>query len=165
MKVWRVIKDLLLLLATFSLIALAILSLHFQTGIISIASASMAPTLRTGDTAMTIQVPREMVKEGDVLVLPHPNAPSIYFAHRVIEVDRSGGGVIVETKGDANPVKDAWRLELESEEVPKVQFTMATSRLPLDASERSLAGRGLFAAALIALLFSFRKAKAPSTPM
>jgi len=56
MKVWRTIKDLLLLLATFSLIALAILSLHFQAGIISITSASMAPTLRTGDTAMTIQI-------------------------------------------------------------------------------------------------------------
>ncbi len=114
---------------------------------------------------MTIQISREVVEEGDVLVLPHPNAPSIYFAHRVIEVDRSGGRVIVETKGDANPVKDAWKLELESEEAPKVRFTMATSRLPLDASERTLAGRGLFAVALIALLFSFRKGKALTTPM
>lgn len=165
MRVWRAIKDLFLLLGTFSIITLAVLSFHFQAGIISITSASMAPTLQPGDTAMTIHVPREVVKEGDVLVLPHPNAPSIYFAHRVIDVDRSRGRVIVESKGDANPVKDAWRFELESEEVPKVRFTMATSRLPLDASERTLAGRGLFVTALIALLFSFRKAKAASTPM
>jgi signal peptidase I len=165
MKVWRAIKDLLLLLATVSILTLAVISLYFQAGIISITSASMAPTLRTGDTAMTIQIPRAEVEEGDVLVLPHPNAPYIDFAHRVIEVDRSGGRVIVETKGDANPIKDAWKLELKSEEVPKVRFTMATSRLPLDASERTLAGRGLFAVALIVLLFSFRKGKALTAPM
>ncbi len=157
MRVMQRIRDIALALSAISAFAVAILAFHFQIGIISITSESMAPALRTGDTALTVPIGRESVREGDVVVLPHPNYEEIFVAHRVVAIDRSRERVVVETKGDANPTKDAWRLELQSAEIPKVRFTVATSRLPFDRDERVLISQLLIIVALLAFALSFRK--------
>lgn len=162
MRTWKVIKDAVLLIASLAFVIAAFLSIYLHVGIISISSGSMAPYLQTGDTAITFPIPKAAVREGDVLVLPHPDDPGLYFAHRVVAVERSREKIVVETKGDANPVKDRWRLELRSAEVPKVGFTMATSRLPFDNSVRSLVSQFLFLVAVLALVFSFRRARQPT---
>ena len=158
----RVIKDAALLLVTVALAFSAFLSIHLHVGIITISSGSMAPYMRTGDIALTFPIPKEQVRVGDVVVLPHPDEPSLNFAHRVVSVDRSREGIVVETKGDANPIKDGWRLELRSDQIPKVGFTIPTSRLPFDSSARALLSQLLFLVAIGALALSFRRAREPS---
>lgn len=160
MRAWQVIKDLLLAVVAIALVVTAILAVHLQVGVIAITSESMAPTLRTGDTALTMQVSRHKVEEGDILVLPHPEDASFYYAHRVVAVDQAVNRVRIETKGDANPIKDSWTLELKSDEVPRVAFTMATSRLPLDLATRARLSQGLFLVAVFALVMSLPKTRA-----
>jgi signal peptidase I len=157
MKAFRAIQSLLLALAALFLSSAAFAAIHFNAGVITITSASMAPSLRTGDTALTIQESRGEVAAGDVIVLPHPSDPTLKFAHRVVAIDRRDSRVIVETKGDANPVKDAWRMEILSSEVPKVIYTLPTSRLPLSIKERTNLSFALLAFAGFAIAISFRR--------
>lgn len=151
------IKDLMLVLTAIALVITAALVIYLRVGVISITSESMVPSLHTDDMALTVQASLDSIKEGDVVVLPHPSDTSLYFAHRLVAVDRTRGGVVVETKGDANPVKDGWLLELRGERVPKVVFSLPTSRLPIDAGERRLLGQILFLVSLVALLLSMAR--------
>ena len=152
--------DLVLVLTAFALAILASLVIYLRVGIISITSESMAPVLRTDDIALTIQAPLDSIGAGDIVVLQHPSDTSLYLAHRLVAVDRAGGKVVVETKGDANPVKDGWLLELRGEKVPKVVFSLATSRLPLDREARLRLGQVLFLLSSTVLLFSVARRKA-----
>lgn len=159
MRVLRVIQDLFLAITTLLLATLALLAIHFDIGVITVTSASMEPSMRTGDTAITIQESRADVIDGDVVVLQHPSDPTLMFAHRVVAIDRRDSRTILETKGDANPVKDAWRLEIVSSTVPKVVFTLPTSRLPLGFTERSYLASALLLFAFIAIAISFRRVR------
>lgn len=159
MRAWRVIQDLLLAVATLLLATAAVLAVHLDVGIITITSASMEPTMRTGDTAITIQEAREDVVDGDVVVLQHPSDPDLMFAHRVVAIDRRDSRMIFETKGDANPVKDSWQLEIVSATVPKVAFTLPTALLPLGLRERFYLASALLLFSFFAIAMSLRRVR------
>jgi signal peptidase len=77
--------------------------LGFQPSII--ASGSMRPTLDVGDIAITVQMPPEKIKVGDIIQYwrEGETAPTI---HRVIEITKAGGITYITTKGDANNAPD-----------------------------------------------------------
>ena len=160
MRVKNILGDFLLVVTAAILLVLAIFAVREQLGFVTITSNSMAPTMHAGDSAFTTQVSRNEIRRGDILILPHPSDPDVYFAHRVISLDRSENRVLIETQGDANPVKDDWVLELRSEEVPRVRLTLSTSGLPLDISQRKLFSQTMLGIALVAIFMGARKRRA-----
>ncbi len=159
MKIKIFLRDSLLVFTAVLLAVLAVISIHLQVGVITITSNSMSPTFKAGDTALTTQVSREAIREGDVLVLPHPSDPATYFAHRVIGLSRLDNRVLVETQGDANPIKDNWALEVRSEEIPRVSFALSTSHLPFDLSQRRLISQVMLGVALFAIAMGARRSR------
>ncbi|MEM2588086.1 MAG: signal peptidase I [Candidatus Bathyarchaeia archaeon] len=77
--------------------------LGFQPNII--ASGSMRPTLDVGDIAITIQTTADKIKVGDIIQYWRSGEPAPTI-HRAIEVSKSGGTIIIVTKGDANTAPD-----------------------------------------------------------
>lgn len=82
--------------------------LWFNTGLLGIqptlvTGVSMLPAMRTGDIAITREVPTESIQVGDVVRF---REQGVYVIHRVIEVQRDGGEIVFITQGDANNVAD-----------------------------------------------------------
>ena len=84
-------------------IAVRVADLHVQT----VLSNSMRPTVSAGDLAVTQAVPIGVVQVGDVITF-RPQGSSQAVMHRITSL-RDG---VITTRGDANPVDDAWRVTL-----------------------------------------------------
>ncbi|MGW4522951.1 signal peptidase I [Amycolatopsis sp. NPDC004378] len=107
----------LALVAVFA-VAGAVAVFVLRIGFAPVLSPSMEPGFAPGDLLVTRQVDARSVDVGDVVVLPRPDAPGERYAHRVIEVDRSGAEPLVRTKGDNNAAADPQRLRITSATVP-----------------------------------------------
>lgn len=150
MKRFQLVADLFLGIAAISSLAVAIFFIYFQASFVTITSKSMEPALKLGDLAITQKIPRLEIERGDILVLPHPENKDVKFAHRVVKVDRKTGATVIETKGDANPNIDAWRLQVMSREVPRISLVLHRPRIFLEGAHLiwilPLAGLALFRA-------------------
>ena len=84
---------------------------------------------------MTTLVNRDELAPTDIVVLNIPEARELRFSHRIISVETTPRSTIIETKGDANPDPDAWKLQITAEKVPRVLAVIPTAwiyRGPLD---------------------------------
>jgi len=59
-----------------------------------------------------------VLRVGDVVILPRPDAPTERYAHRVISINLSSADPVVRTKGDANESADPQPLRITSADVP-----------------------------------------------
>jgi signal peptidase I len=132
MKRLKLVTDIALGVTAISSLVMAIFFIYFQASFVTITSKSMEPALKLGDLAITQNIPRFEIERGDILVLPHPANKEVRFAHRVVQVDREKGALVIETKGDANPSNDAWRLQVMSQEVPKISIVLHRPRFLLE---------------------------------
>ena len=124
-----------------SLVALSVLAvLSASTAIYVVAnhihfarvlSNSMTPEFERGDVLLLKPVHKTRLTEGDIALLPMIKEPGLQYAHRIINVNSADGVIAVETKGDANPTIDPWRLVITSEEVPLVVGRIPASSIPL----------------------------------
>jgi len=69
-----------------------------------ILSGSMGSAAPVGSVVLGRDVDARLVRVGDIVLLPRPGATPVL--HRVIEVGRLDGRVVVRTQGDANAVPD-----------------------------------------------------------
>jgi len=69
-----------------------------------ILSGSMGPAAPVGSVVLGRDVDARLVRVGDILLLPRPGATPVL--HRVTEVGRTEGRVVVRTRGDANEFAD-----------------------------------------------------------
>ncbi len=76
-----------------------------------VLSGSMRPTYASGDAVITRSVPVSSIRPGMIVEFVPPGETSP-FAHRVLTVSGSPSNPVVTTKGDANPVPDAWHIRL-----------------------------------------------------
>ena len=144
-------------LSLFLLMAIALTSAASATYIIvkhihftRVLSDSMVPQFKRGDVLLVKPVPKSALTEGEIALFPYPEDPSQQFAHRIINVEKIQQNVLVETKGDANPVKDPWKLTITSPDVPVVVSQIPASIVPMVTSNRYVLV-GLFL--LLCLLF------------
>ena len=91
------------------LASIAVFLLWFNMGIFGIrpdliAGASMEPTMKEGDIAISLEVPAREVQVGDVV---RYRQGSVFILHRVVEIDRDGGRYFFTTRGDNNNALDA----------------------------------------------------------
>ena len=123
-------------------------NIHFTR----VLSNSMAPSFHRGDVLIVKPIPKSDVKKGEVVVLNSISKDGSQYVHRLVAVKAAGNKVIVQTKGDANPVKDPWTLVIKSSEVPLVVGQLPTASVPFIHLGRS--GIILALAAMLLLFIS-----------
>lgn len=97
-----------------------------------VRSGSMAPTMPAGALVVSTPAPAQAVRPGWVITFHRPVDRAV-VTHRVVRVITPGPRPVVETKGDANPAPDPWRLRLLGERVWRARVVVP------------LAGRALLA--------------------
>jgi signal peptidase I len=124
-RVRRALGTAFLLLSLTVLAGTALLP-HLGIRLLAVETGSMAPTMPTGSLLLERQVPVADLEPGMVLTFYPPTEEQRLVTHRVVSVDRTRGGTIVETRGDANPAVDPWQAELLGE-----QAWVVTASLPV----------------------------------
>jgi signal peptidase len=73
-----------------------------------VISGSMSPTFNVGDIVITRSVPPEELAVGDVI---RYRRNQVNIVHRVLEIEKNNGEIVLTTKGDANNTIDRPRPE------------------------------------------------------
>ena len=120
----------------------------------AVHSGSMAPSIRVGAVAFDRAVPSGSVRVGDVITFRDPYVAGRVVTHRVVKIVHTREGLAYRTKGDANPARDPWTIELPSTvgrvafDVPYVGYVLVYSHT----REIRTAVIGLVCAMLLAFL-------------
>lgn len=78
-----------------------------------VLSGSMAPKMPMGSLAFVKVVPASSIKVGDVVSFQHPMKPGALVTHRIVRIiHRPGRPNAYLTKGDHNPTRDPWAVQL-----------------------------------------------------
>lgn len=88
---------------------------HLGLRVLAVESGSMAPAIPEGSVVLARHVPVAELEDGQVISFYPPTERPRLTTHRIVAVDRTRGGTIVTTRGDANPGDDPWRAELLDE--------------------------------------------------
>ena len=89
---------------------------------VPVMSGSMSPALEAGSAAIATSEHIDQVQPGQIIVYTIPVADRHVAVHRVVSVDRTGGGdTVVVTKGDANADNDPWQAKLRGDRVWQVR--------------------------------------------
>ena len=106
----------------FGLGAAAVISGDYQ--IRPVLSGSMRPGLPVGGIVITERVPTSTLQVRDVVVFHRPDKPAELVVHRIIELNPSAAGPIVQTQGDANTVPDPWKVSLHGTTAYRAVFSL-----------------------------------------
>jgi signal peptidase len=80
---------------------------------VAVYSGSMVPTIPVGGLALVKPVPASSLRVGDVITFNDPYVPGRRVTHRIVRIiRRAGKPTAYRTKGDANPSRDPWTVEL-----------------------------------------------------
>lgn len=91
---------------------------------LTVLSGSMSPTLNTGDVVVATRVSSDDLRVGDVIVYTAPIPTSVVVSRRVVALKSDVNGVVVRTRGDANPVDDPWDTHLPADAVWRVKYVI-----------------------------------------
>ena len=127
---WHGFNTALLWIGAVGSVVAAVLIVTNEVHFTRVLSDSMAPSFHRGDVLMVKPYAKTELSQGQVVILPNIDKDGSQYVHRLIKVDIAGKQVTVETKGDANPVKDPWTLEIKSNEVPLVIGQLPTAKIP-----------------------------------
>ena len=113
----RASRRYLLAIVSFTVLLVPIL-LHAVLGISlsPVLSGSMKPVFNTGDLLITQEVPANLLRVGDVVVIRNGEDYSLY-AHRIVSIAETGRMLLIQTKGDANPTKDQGTLQIAADQL------------------------------------------------
>ncbi|WP_456598939.1 signal peptidase I [Blastococcus sp. SYSU DS0616] len=104
----------------FAVLAVGPHVLGYRT--MTMLTASMAPEIEPGDITIATPIDVTDLTEGMVITYHMPVGDHSLVTHRVVSVDRAAdGGVIVQTKGDANEAIDPWTAGLTGDTVYQVR--------------------------------------------
>lgn len=104
---------------------------HNQVHVVRVVSNSMAPQFHRGDLLIVKNIPTKDLEVESIAMLPLMDGSGTYYTHRVVNIDKDQlGRAVVETKGDANGVKDDWSLTITSKKVPIYMGQLPASKVP-----------------------------------
>lgn len=122
--------------ALFLFLAVGPRFFDYQTS--TMLTGSMSPEINPGDVVVSVPVPVDELRVGDVITYSIPVDDHRIETHRIIEVTSTGGVATVQTKGDANPAEDPWKAVLSGDHVyrhtatvPYLGTAIRTLREPL----------------------------------
>lgn len=132
-------------------LATAALMQMFDLRLLIFRSGSMSPTIQTGALAVARHVEAPYLEVGDVVSVPTESGTRV--THRIVGIDRIGGEVSLELRGDANPTPDPQRYRVAEAD----RVVLAVPRLGFAASwigsPAGLFLLGLLAALLVGIMF------------
>lgn len=114
----RLTSGALLAFVTLLAVAMACAISILRFGFTPVLTNSMTPAFEPGSVAITRPKDTQDLKKGDVIILPLPESNGQRYLHRLLEVRHIDGAIHVTTKGDHNPLPDAWTLEITSATAP-----------------------------------------------
>lgn len=79
---------------------------------LTVLSGSMRPTFNPGDLVIVRPEPLRDVRAGQVIAYQVPVGVHQVETHRIVRVLHGGAHPVVQTKGDANNVRDPWTAKL-----------------------------------------------------
>jgi signal peptidase I len=78
-----------------------------------------------GGVVVTKRVPVSSLHVRDVIVFHRPGIPDELVVHRIVSLRQvAGGGVVIRTQGDNNPVKDPWEVTLSGTTAYQAVFSV-----------------------------------------
>jgi signal peptidase len=89
-----------------------------------VLSGSMEPGLPVGGIVITERVPMADVHVRDVVVFHRPDHPDELVVHRIIALNPSADGPIIQTQGDANTIADPWKVTMRGDTAYRAVFTL-----------------------------------------
>ena len=102
---------------------------------LAITSGSMGKAAPVGSLVLTRDRLASEIRAGDVIALERPGHPIV--VHRVLAVETVDGGLVVETKGDANATPDPEpyplpvQVPVMARSIPLVGYLVALLKVPL----------------------------------
>jgi signal peptidase I len=103
----------IVMLGMGSVLAVSLVGKFGETAL-GMKTGSMHPAINPGDLVLVRQVNPKAIRVGDVITFRRPGNPNEVFTHRVQSITYTGnGGVAFKTKGDANPIPDAWMISYQ----------------------------------------------------
>ena len=177
MRALRRTLAVLLPTVAFGLAALMVVPGVFGYERYVITSGSMTGAYDRGSVVFDEIVPVASLRAGDVITFAAPVPPHELVTHRIasIRADRDGRPAIT-TRGDANPIADAWtltpnapRITRVAGSIPKIGYVLAALTLPTVRLLGIALPAGLIALLLLAGLWRERHrgppaARAGATP-
>ncbi len=109
-------------LALLALVAFDVTSGRYQVR--PVLSGSMEPGLPTGAVVVTQRVPISSLHVWDVIVFHRPDNPAALVVHRIISMRTTAAGVVIETRGDNNPVRDPWQVTLRGSTAYRAEYSL-----------------------------------------
>ena len=103
----------------------------------TVLSGSMAPTIPVGSMIFDRPIDASQVEEGDVITFHPPTAPEKLVSHRVADIQDSPNGRMLVTQGDANGVRDDWRIPASGDglkyefHIPYLGYVVGSMMTPL----------------------------------
>lgn len=124
--------DVFLILLAIGGSFLSFLAIHDDMRVVRVVSNSMAPAIQRGDSLVFKSIPVTEINKGQILLLPVSDKSGTSYVHRVLKKEVDANGLItVQTKGDANPVSDNWKLTITSATVPAYVTKIPMSYIPI----------------------------------
>lgn len=123
-KVVSAISTLVLAVAAVVFLFLAVgpRLLDYQTS--TMLTGSMSPGVNPGDVVVSVPVPVDQLRVGDVITYSIPVDDHRVETHRIVDLSLAGGVATVVTKGDANPAVDPWKAVLTGDRVYRQMATV-----------------------------------------
>lgn len=80
----------------------------------TVLTGSMAPAMPAGSMAVVVPAPTRALHAGEVITYQAPIPGRPVITHRIVEIARSNGAYLVQTKGDANEAADPWVAQISA---------------------------------------------------
>ena len=115
-----IITTALFIVALAGFLALAVGPRIFGYQTMTMLTGSMAPLINPGDIVVTMPVPTNEIRTGDIITYHIPVEDQRVETHRVTEVTANpDGSITVQTKGDANNGIDPWLATINADTVDR----------------------------------------------
>ncbi|MDP9694395.1 UNVERIFIED_ORG: signal peptidase [Arthrobacter globiformis] len=160
-RITSILVTLVLALAAVVFVFLAVgpRFLGYQTS--TMLTGSMSPGINPGDVVVSVPVPVDELRVGDVITYSIPVDDHRVETHRIVELTVAGGVATVQTKGDANPAVDPWKAVLSGDHVyrqvatiPYLGSVIRTLREPVIRSVLLYGGTGVLVVGVLASIWS-----------
>jgi signal peptidase len=111
-KLGRLVVRALLVLSVLAFVTVAVGPRFGLYRPLTVLSGSMRPTFNPGDLVIVRPEPLRDVRAGQVIAYQVPVGVHQVETHRIVRVLHGGAHPVVQTKGDANNVRDPWTAKL-----------------------------------------------------
>ena len=123
-KLGKLLVQALLVLSVLAFVAVAVGPRFGLYRPLTVLSGSMRPTFDPGDLVIVRPEPLREVRVGQVIAYQVPVGAHQVETHRIVRVLHGGAHPVVQTKGDANDVRDPWTAKLSGTTAWRLAFVV-----------------------------------------